>query len=137
MFIKEQPSLRRLLNISAEAALNLQKKQYPTESRGNTCSFAFFIRTLSLHNRNCVVFLYNQPQFFDHLSMLAGRFHDVDAGGVDAGMSQYICQLGDVFSPFVKASGEKFSQIVRKDLAAFHSGFFTQRFHLCPDVAAV
>jgi hypothetical protein len=58
----------------------------------------------------------------------------VDARGVDAGVPQDVCQLGNVLLHIVKRAREQVTQVMRKYLARQHVRLFTQRFHHAPHV---
>ena len=69
--------------------------------------------------------------------MLLSGSHNIDTGGVNGAVTQNTGQLGNVLFNAVKGSGKQLSQIVRKHLAFFDTGDFTQLLHLPPDAAAV
>jgi hypothetical protein len=62
------------------------------------------------------------------LSVKASAGGDIDSGGVDAAVSQHICQLGDIFLGFVKCRSKQVPQIVREHLGGKYPGGFAERF---------
>ena len=63
--------------------------------------------------------------------------HDIDAGGLDAAVSQNICQLCDIFAGGIEAAGKELAQIMRKHLARIHICRGAKPLHLRPHIAAV
>ena len=61
---------------------------------------------------------------------------EVDPGGLDGAVAQHVRQLGDVSRRLVKHPGEQMPQVVGKDLAGRHPGFFAERLHLRPNLFA-
>lgn len=58
--------------------------------------------------------------------------HQVDAGGVDAGMTQHIRKAHDVPAGAVKCRGEQMPQIVGEHLRCFHSSRLAQPLEFVP-----
>ena len=69
--------------------------------------------------------------------MFSAGGDDVDAGGVDVGVSQNIGQFRQIPVDGIKAARKQVPQVVRKDLAALHPSLCTERFHHPPDARAV
>ena len=69
--------------------------------------------------------------------MFSAGAYNINACGVNATVTENICQLGDVFLNTIECSGKEFSQIVRKNLAGFYVCCFTKFLHVRPDVASV
>ena len=93
---------------------------------------------MSFSARN-VQLTYSQHQLhlLQILSVLGTGGADVNAGGVDAAVTQQVRQLGQVTLQPVERPGEQVAQVVGEYLRAVHPGIAAQRFHLTPNVAAV
>ena len=69
-------------------------------------------------------FLHHKPQLLDFAAVLRARGHDVNAGGVDAAVTQDVGQLGYVLLDPIERAGEQLPQIVREHLARRYIGLF-------------
>ena len=66
--------------------------------------------------------------------MLRSGGDQIDAGGLDAAVTQDICQLRHIPADPVKGSGKQVPQVVREHLAGLYLRPDTQGFHLRPDL---
>ena len=73
---------------------------------------------------------------FHFSSVLRTCGNDIDTGGVDACMPQYIGKLGDILFDPVKCTGKQVTEIVRKHLARCYVCLTAKRLHFSPDVAS-
>ena len=64
--------------------------------------------------------------------MLRAGGEQVDPGGLDGGVAQYIGQLDHIPAGLVEGSGKQVAQVMGKHLAVCHSGLPAHRFHLRP-----
>lgn len=74
---------------------------------------------------------------FHTFTVLASGRYDVYPGGVDAGVTENVSELGDVFFDAVERAGEQVAQVVREDFGCRDIGFHAQGLHLLPYVASV
>ena len=56
---------------------------------------------------------------FDLPSVLTSRCHNIDTGGLNATVSEDICQLCNILFNAVKGTGKELAEIMRKDLDGF------------------
>lgn len=77
-----------------------------------------------------------QPHPLHPLTMFKAGGDYVDSRRVDAAVAEDVCQLYDVLFYAVEHPCKQMAQVVRKDLLRVDAGFFTQAFHLPPDVGA-
>ena len=69
-----------------------------------------------------------------HLAlMLCARRNDIDTGRIDACVSEYIRELGNILLYSVEGTGEQVAQIMREDLARRDVCLLAQSLHLLPD----
>ena len=69
--------------------------------------------------------------------MLGPRGQDVDAGRVDAGMAQDICQLSDILFHPIKGSGKQVAQVVGKHFVRQDTGLPAECLHFSPNIASI
>ena len=62
-------------------------------------------------------FLDNEPHMLHFALMLGSGGNDIDARGVDACVSENICELGNILFDAVKGTSEQMTEIVREHLA--------------------
>lgn len=84
-----------------------------------------------------MLFLCQQLHSFQQAAMLRAGRHDVDARGVDAAVTENVCQLCNIFLYGIKRPGKEIPQIVREHLARIYICLYAQALHGCPDVASV
>ena len=84
-----------------------------------------------------MLFLCQQLHSFQQAAMLRAGRHDVDARGVDAAVTENVCQLCNIFLYGIKRPGKELPQIVREHLARIYICLYAQALHGCPDVASV
>ena len=68
--------------------------------------------------------------------MLCARRYDIDAGRIDACVSENVCEPRNVLFNRVKGSCEQVPEVVRKDLTRRHVRIFAQRLHFPPDIVS-
>lgn len=61
----------------------------------------------------------------------------IEAGSINAGVSQNIRQPGNVFLKSIVGAGEQMPQIMWKHFFLRHFRVLTKRFHLSPDIRPV
>ena len=69
--------------------------------------------------------------------MLGSGGHNIDSCGIDAAVTQNVCQLRNILLNAVEGPGEQFPQIMGKYFGGIHLRGLTQPLHLGPDIAAV
>ncbi len=68
--------------------------------------------------------------------MLHAGGDKIDACGLNAGVAQHVCQLGDILINAVERPGKQVPQIVGEYFRFLHSRLFAQRLEFRPDLAA-
>ena len=66
--------------------------------------------------------------------MLGSGGDEVDAGGFDAAVAQYIGQFRHIPADLVKRPGEQVAQVVGEHFGGRDPRLFTDGLHLCPDL---
>ena len=87
---------------------------------------------VSANSRRAFLFLYNQVHMLHFALMLRTRCNNINTGGIDTGMPEYICELGNILLNSVKSTGKQMAQIVRKHLARRYVRLLTQGLHFFP-----
>ena len=82
------------------------------------------------------VFSYYQPHVFKSLAVLCAGGNDVNAGGVDAAVTEDVGELGDVLFNAVKCAGKQMTEIMRKYFAGVDICVPAKLFHFAPDIRA-
>ena len=80
---------------------------------------------------------YDEAELFHLPLVLRATFHDINAGGVDAGVTEDVSQFRYILLHPVERHGEEVAEVMRKNLAAAHAGGVAQPLKLLPDVGAV
>ena len=69
--------------------------------------------------------------------MLRAALHDINPRGVNAGMTEQVCQFRYVLLRPVERDGKQMPEVMGKDLAAVYAGVVAQALQFPPDVGAV
>lgn len=69
--------------------------------------------------------------------VFGAAFEGIDAGGVDACVSEEVGEAQEVFFSGIEGAGEEMAQVVRKDFLRVDVGFLAEGFHGAPDVGTV
>ena len=64
--------------------------------------------------------------------MLGSGGHNIDSCGIDAAVTQNVCQLRNILLNAVEGPGEQFPQIMGKYFGGIHLRGLTQPLHLGP-----
>lgn len=78
--------------------------------------------------------LEDQMKAFQSFDMFASRGNEIDPGGVDGAVTQYVGQLRHVPADAVETAGEQMPQVVGEHLSGFHIGHAAQLLHFQPDL---
>ena len=79
----------------------------------------------------------DKAELFQLPLMLRAALHDINSRGVDAGVSEQVGQLCDVFLHPVERDGEQVAEVMGEHLAAVYARVVAQSLKLLPDVGAV
>lgn len=79
-------------------------------------------------------FLYHETHRLHALAVFRAGGNDIDAGGVDAAVTEDVGELGDILLQAVEHAGKQMPQVMREDLAGIDVGLRAEGFHLSPDV---
>ena len=101
------------------------------------CLTFFVCLCYTLYNGDYAVLLYHQAKPFDLTLLLRSVDTGVDPSGVDAGVSQNICQPTDILGCLVVQAGKQVPQVVGKYFPDTHIGLFAQCFHPMKNIASV
>lgn len=75
------------------------------------------------------LFSEDQSQPINLLSLFLHTDRRVDAGGIDTGVSQNICQSDDIFGRFVELACKQMPKIMREHFSGFHMCHITKPLH--------
>ena len=90
----------------------------------------------ALNRRFFYACLYDQAHRFHSPAVFGAGGDDINSGGVNAGMSENIRQLGNILFDSVKYPGEQMPEIMRKNLLRIDVGCAAEGFHFPPDIRA-
>lgn len=89
------------------------------------CSSAVFDFGALQHNEVYVVNSNNQPHPLHPLLVFVSAGYDINAGGVDAGMAEDICEFRDILFYSVEYPSKQVAKIMQKNLFRRYSRFLT------------
>lgn len=78
------------------------------------------------------IVLCHQSQPVEHPGVLLAAGHEIDPGGIDAGMAQHVRQFYDIGALALKNAREQVPQVVREHLPRRDVRRPAGRLHLCP-----
>ena len=76
-------------------------------------------------------------ELFQLAAVLFAGGHDIDAGGLDAAVPQYIRKLGNVFANGIEAPGKQLAQVMGKDFSRIYFCHGAKPLHPRPYITAV
>ena len=83
-----------------------------------------------------ISYLMNQSELLQLFHMFRAGGNQINPGGFNTGVSQYIREFSDISAHFIKCCGEKMPEIVWEYLAGFNSCVSAQLFHLIPNLSS-